>query len=444
MVKKNNLINNKSDTFMVIDYLEGVIGDEMILNSYIRDVEIVSRTGTTVTFQVNSKAGIDAIEENYKHAFSAALESVFGINYEPVFIRGGERILYEKKESKTSKNIAKRFVFDNFVVSSFNSEAARAASSISKTPGKYSPLYISSGSGLGKTHLLHAIGNEVDSKGLSAFYLEPNEFTKKITTKSKLGGDSITNYLNSLKEYDILLFDDIQNLSNREVTLRALLDLINYFLENEKQIVIASDKVAQELSGFESRFITRFVSGLSVKIEKPSEKDIKKILVRKLDDSGLDSSSWESGALRFMARNNTSSIRSLEGAVKRVLFYTEDDEGVEYTLTVISEIFQSLSLDASELTSDRILSTVSDYYKVSKKDIIGKSRKKEIVSARHVGIYLTRQILGLSYSEIGKIFGSRDHSTIMSACKSIDKSKNMDQATKMALRALENKIKTVG
>lgn len=145
-----------------------------------------------------------------------------------------------------------------------------------------------------------------------------------------------------------------------------------------------------------------------------------------------------------MARNNTSSIRSLEGAVKRVLFYTEDDEGVEYTLTVISEIFQSLSLDASELTSDRILSTVSDYYKVSKKDIIGKSRKKEIVSARHVGIYLTRQILGLSYSEIGKIFGSRDHSTIMSACKSIDKSKNMDQATKMALRALENKIKTVG
>ena len=161
---------------------------------------------------------------------------------------------------------------------------------MSKTLGKYSPLYISSSSGLGKTHLLHAIGNHVDSNGFSAFYLEPNEFTKKITEMSKSGGSSVTNYLNSLKEYDVLLFDDIQNLSNREVTLRGLLDLINYFLENEKQIIIASDKVAQELSGFEARFVTRFISGLSVKIDKPSETDIKKILVRKLDDSGLKSS----------------------------------------------------------------------------------------------------------------------------------------------------------
>ena len=145
-----------------------------------------------------------------------------------------------------------------------------------------------------------------------------------------------------------------------------------------------------------------------------------------------------------MARNNTSSIRSLEGAVKRVLFYTEDDEDVEYTLSVISKIFQNLSLDASELTTDRILGTVSGYYKISKKDIIGKSRKREIVSARHVGIYLTREILGISYAQIGKAFGGRDHSTIMSACKLIDKNKNMDQATKLALKALENKIKTVG
>lgn len=145
-----------------------------------------------------------------------------------------------------------------------------------------------------------------------------------------------------------------------------------------------------------------------------------------------------------MARNNTSSIRSLEGAVKRVLFYTEDDEDVEYSLSVISEIFQNLSLDASELTIGRILRIVSKYYKISKKDIIGKSRKKDIVSARHVGIYLTREILGTNYSEIGRAFGGRDHSTIMSACKIIEKNKNMDQATKLALKALENKIKTVG
>ena len=291
MHKDNNSINNKSDTFMVIDYLEGVIGDEMILNSYIRDVEIVSKTKTTVTIQVNSKAGIEAIEENYRAAFSAALESVFRINYEPVFIQGGERALYEEKQPKLSKNIAKRFVFDNFVVSSFNLEASRAAERVSKSLGKFSPLYISSGSGLGKTHLLHAIGNRVGERGFSACYLEPNEFTKTITLKSKSGGGAITEYLNSLKEYDLLLFDDVQNLSNRAVTLRALLDLINYFIENEKQIVIASDKVAQELSGFEARFITRFISGLSVKINKPSETDIKKILVRKLDESGLHSSS---------------------------------------------------------------------------------------------------------------------------------------------------------
>ncbi len=439
---RNIKIINKTNTVMIISYLEGTIGDEMVLNSFIRDMKIISQNGTQIIFKVNSQHAKEIIEIEYKNDILQAIESVFDKPMIAKFVLTDEISLFDNKNIVESKNISRKLLFNDYVKADFNSEVVDMAIRVSKTPGKYSPLYIASKSGLGKTHLLHAIGNMVIGQGKSAIYVEPNRFTKDVQKASQKGGDSVSLFADSYKKYDVLLFDDIQNLGDRTVTLRVLFEIINNQIESNKQVVIVSDKVAQELSGFESRFITRFVSGISSTIKDPSSEDMIKILKSKLEKEDMKPEEWEREALAFVARNNTSSIRALEGAVKRIAFYTENDKHVKYTFIVVSNIFKNLTIDPSELTPTRIIGVVANYYRITKKDIIGKSRKKELVLPRHIAIYLIREIIGIGYTEIGKHFGGRDHSTIISAVRSIDKSMKMDKALKLAISSLEQKVKT--
>ena len=435
-------INLKSDTYTIIDSLEGTIADEMILNSYIRDIEVISRNTTSIVIKVNSTKAKEIIQNEYLFAFKQAIESVYGVELEPRFVLSGEIPAFVENKAVENKYIAKKFVFDTYVRSKFNSEVVDMAKKIVEVPGKYSPLYIASKSGLGKTHLLHAIGNKGEENGYTSIYIEPNKFTKDVHTASKKGGNAISEFADSFKKYDILLFDDIQNLGDRVVTLKVLFEIINYQIENEKQVVIVSDRVAQELSGFESRFITRFVSGISSTIKEPTTEDMTEILKFKLKGEKMKPEEWEKEALSFVARNNTSSIRALEGAIKRISFYTEQVLDVKYTFTVVSNIFKDLAVDPSELTPSRIISVVSAYYKINKSDLIGKSRKQSLVQARHIAIYLIREITGLGYVEIGRYFGGRDHSTIITAVKSVDQKMKMEKAVGLAIQAIRQRIKT--
>ena len=442
MMNKAIDINNKAYTDQLIEYLEGVIADEMLLNSFIRNINISDVTSTEVVVEVVSSTALDIIKTDYLSHFTQAIENVFEKKLEPRIVLYGETVKKNKYIS-LSKNISSKYTFNSYVKSDFNKEVINIAKKIIDKPGKYSPFYIASKSGLGKTHLLHAIGNEVIKKGLSVAYVEPNKFTKDIQILSQQGGTAISQYADELKNYDFLLFDDIQNLGDRSVTLKVLFEIINSHIENDKQFVIVSDRTAQELSGFESRFITRFISGISSTIKEPTEEDITKILIDKLKREDLDPKEWEKDALSFIARNNMTSIRSLEGAIKRISYYTESDNDVQYTYTTVSNIFKNLVVDPSELTPDRIINTVAAYYKITKKDIIGKSRRKEFITPRHICIYLIRSICKIGYIDIGKIFSNRDHSTIISASKKIDKELKMNEAVKMAVGMIEQKIKTL-
>lgn len=147
--------------------------------------------------------------------------------------------------------------------------------------------------------------------------------------------------------------------------------------------------------------------------------------------------------MSFVARNNTSSIRSLEGAVKRIVFYTENEKHTKYTYNVVSTIFRDLAVDPSELTPERIISVVANYYSIHKKDIVGKSRKKEFVIPRHMAMYLIREITDSSLIEIGKIFGGRDHSTIINGISRIDQAMKMDKAVNLAVSNIEQRIRTI-
>ena len=434
-------INNEVDCGQVIDYLEGVIGDEMILNSYIRDIKIIKRDNTSVLFKVESVAAREIIETNYLNVFKQALESIFNSPLEPKFVLNEEEKVLVQQKKKAGTNISKKYTFDTYVTASFNEEVIDMAENIIKMPGKYSPLYIASKSGYGKTHLLHAVGNEFSKAGVSSIYIEPNKFTKDVQLASRDGGTAMLDLIASYKEHDVLLFDDIQNLGDKSVTLRVLLELLNHHIENDKQVVIVSDKVAQELSGFESRFITRFVSGISSKIGDPSQEDIEKILKFKLGSENLEPEKWEKDALAFVARNNTSSIRALEGAVKRISYFLRKETNSSYTQTVIKHIFKELDVDLSELTPKRIINVVAKYYNTTSVELIGKSRRRELIMARHMSMYMVREITKKPFKEIGNIFGGRDHSTIMSAYSSINTKLKVDKAVQMAIKSIETKIK---
>ncbi len=281
-VSKVKEINNKTDTSLLIEYLEATIADEMILNAFIRDIEITDSNNTSVTIVASSLQGLEILKKDYKDIITQGLENIFEKKLEPIFALKGQKLNLQSQQLIHGKNISKKFMFDNYVIAEFNDETVGFAKKIIEKPGKFSPFFVTSKSGLGKTHLLHAMGNALLEKGLSTIYIEPNKFTKDITELSKLGGSAISEFADGIKDYDVLIFDDIQNLGDRSTTLKVLFEIINAHIDADKQFIIASDKMVKELSGFESRFITRFNSGITTIIKEPSINDLIKVLEAKL------------------------------------------------------------------------------------------------------------------------------------------------------------------
>ena len=432
-------------TNQLIDLLEKKIKDEMILNSFVRGIEIVSIDKKRIEIETKTKDAHNFIVKTYSEEVESILGKLMKKKVDVVFFvsKGKNTSGFAPQNIKRQNGISKKYSFDNYVEAGFNEETIRIAKKTLNRRGVFSPFFVTSNSGLGKTHLLNALGNEFSKNGVSCFLVEPNFFTQKITDYSKIGGNAIRKYIDHLCGHEVLLFDDIQNLGDRSVTLRVFLEILNIFNENDKQIIIASDKIPRELSGFEERFITRFSSGLTSIISQPSNEDLIKILNFKLKEKNLSPERWEREAIRFIVRNNSQSIRSIEGAVKRVSFYLEDAENIKYTHTVISNLFKRLSINPSELTHQRIIGVVGEYYKISKGDIIGKGRKAEIIMARHMAIWMVRKLLLLPFKKIGRIFGNRDHSTIMSSIRNMDRKMTINSIIKAAAEKIEKKIKSV-
>ncbi|NQZ29363.1 MAG: chromosomal replication initiator protein DnaA [Mycoplasmatales bacterium] len=450
-------INNKSNTQLLVDYLESAISDEMIFNSFIKEINIIEDYKGIVVIETPSEPVRLILERDYSQMFQTAVKEVLERNVDVKLVLKGTYIsqieLDSNPTAQTSKktpltiiaesNIIEKYNFNNYVSCKFNKKALRGARAIIDEQGIFSPLFIYSSSGLGKTHLLHAIGNEVIKKGKTALFINPDRLTYKLTEAMKQSQDQVNKVIDDITSFDYIMFDDIQNLGSRTKTLSVLFNIINFALEKGIQIIFAADKTPNELGGFEDRFITRFEKGLTLEIETPNINDLIAILRQKLDLEGLNSSEWEEQALSFIARNYSNSIRSVEGAVKRVKFFTMDNQSIKYTHAVVSKIFDQLKINKEELTPERIVSTVSHYYKIPKADIYGKTRKQNVVQARHIAMWLVRSIKQLSFAQIGEIFGGRDHSTTMSAINKIETSMRINSAVKMAIKQIESKITKV-
>ena len=334
----------------------------------------------------------------------------------------------EMIEKELNDNLMSDFTFENFVEGPSNREAKTAALACAIKPGQkaYNPLFIYGDSGLGKTHLLNAIGNYIkeNNSEMKVLYISSMTFVNDAVKAIK--EKTIDEYKNQLNSLDVLLFDDIQNLSNKPQSKDIFFNIYNELFNNRKQIVLTSDRSPSQIKDVEDRLKTRFSQGLSVTINSLEYETAFEILKMKLKSHGINDNSIDDDVLSFIATNFSSDVRNLEGAINRLLFYSINFFNTQkIDLNVALEAFKdqktTLLSKNDNLDVRNIIKAVADYYGLTEKQIKSKSRTKNIATARHISMYLSRKLLDLSYDKIGEEFGGKDHSTVLSAYEKIDK-----------------------
>jgi chromosomal replication initiator protein len=318
------------------------------------------------------------------------------------------------KKHQTSLN--KDLTFENFVEGKSNQLAKAACSSVVTKLGQYNPLYIYGGVGLGKTHLLHSIGNEIIKvdKSKKVVYLHSEKFVQNMVTA--LRQNKIEEFKKYYRSVDALLLDDIQFFANKERSQEEFFHTFNSLFEYKKQVVLTSDKYPKEIAGLEERIKSRLVWGMNVTIEPPDLETRVAILHKK---AGIVGETIPDDVAFFLAKNVYSNVRELEGSLRRVIA-TAHFKREEISLVFVKETLKDLiSLQERLLTIDHIQKTVAEYYKVRVSDIISAKRDKKITLPRHVAMALSKELTSHSLPSIGDAFGGRDHTTVLHACKKI-------------------------
>lgn len=451
MNKNNNNLYTKS---LLVEF-EKELKDQLIFSSFIKDIQVHIINENSVYVVCSSKDVIVYLETNYSKIIKKVNEKIFTTKINVIYI---DKFSFKNlKQQSTEKNIniqelAKKtnintaFSFDNYVTGSFNEIVIKGINkTIESKQVIYSPLFIYSTSGLGKTHLLHAAGSKFIEKDKKVCYIAPEAFTKKlIPLLMDNNQEKINKIVDKYKNYNVLIFDDIQMYAGKSSTLSILFNIINYHINENNQIIIASDKEPELLGGFEDRFITRFQGGLTLEIKKPSFEDLTKVLKYKLISKNINPEKWEDEALKFIVRNHSNSIRNLEGAVNRVKFYEDEIGNIKYTQKIVGEIFLSLKQEKENITKERVVDIVAKYYNLTRTELQSKSRRKDIVLARHISMWLIRDMLGFTYKEIGNFFKGRDHSTVITAIERIDNQMKVNDLIKSTLIKLKRKIEFIG
>ena len=307
--------------------------------------------------------------------------------------------------------------FDNFIEGKSNQLARAAAMQVAENPGgAYNPLFIYGGVGLGKTHLMHAIGNYLVERKPDAkvVYLHSETFVATMVTALQL------NAINEFKRYyrsvDALLIDDIQFFAGKERSQEEFFHTFNALLEGGQQIILTSDKYHKEINGLEERLKSRFGWGLSVAVEPPELETRAAILINKAEQSNVD---LPADAAMFIAQRLRSHVRELEGALKKVIVHAKF-VGRPIDLELVKEALKDLfALHDKLVTIDNIQRSVAEYYKIKMSDMLSKRRNRSVARPRQMAMCLSKELTNHSLPEIGDAFGGRDHTTVLHACKQV-------------------------
>ena len=437
--------------------IEQRLGEKQLFDVFFAGSYINEIRGDVIVVVVNSALGVSLMRGQYYDLISEVISELTESNFKLEFIQESEvqkgitnTVATQPKKQNYFPDavINPELTFDNFVVGSFNREASQASLLIAANPGKmFNPLFIHSNSGLGKTHLLHSVGNyisKVSKPGAKILYISATDFTDEYIkfVRGEREAESLKDYVCS---FDVLLFDDVQMLANKVNTQDFFFSIFEKLLNAGKQVVITSDRQPSELNNMQERLVTRFSLGLTVKIEEPDQNTCVEILRKKIEANGLNLERFDDSVLYFFADKFSTNIRELQGALNRLIFYTVSLKQTDrITLEVAAESVQSLvgvKNIASELSEQKIINVVADYYNLSPSQLTGKIRTGQIALARHIAMYLIRNTLDVSLKKIGDIFGGKDHTTVMNAIQKVDKGLKTDAKLKEAVEELQKRLK---
>lgn len=341
--------------------------------------------------------------------------------------------------NSTPQELNNKYTFDSFVVGPANRFAHAASMAVAESPAKaYNPLFIYGPVGLGKTHLMQAIGQETLRRNPNAnvLYITSEKFTNQLINAIKTG--TTIKFREKYRTVDCLLIDDIHFIAGKEATMEEFFHTFNTLYDAHKQIVVSSDKPPKDISNLEERLVSRFEWGLVTDIQPPDYETRTAILRKKADRESLY---IPDSVTSFIAERIKSNIRELEGALIRVVAYSKL-VGREVNEDVAKEVLKDLIVETEKkITVDLIQRKVAEYFEIRPSDMTAKRRSQNVVYPRHVAMFLARELTGLSFPEIGEHFGGRDHTTVLHACEKIKKDVKKDQKAKSLVDKLAADIK---
>ena len=349
-------------------------------------------------------------------------------------------IVTSAAESSLKTNLNSNFTFDSFVEGKSNQLAFAAAQQVAENPGgSYNPLFIYGGVGLGKTHLMHAVGNALKAKKPDAkiVYLHSERFVADMVKALQL--KAIDEFKRFYRSVDALLIDDIQFFAGKERSQEEFFHTYNALLEGGQQMILTCDRYPKEIDGVEERLKSRFGWGLTVAVEPPELETRAAILINKAEQVGM---SLSKDAAFFIAQRIRSNVRELEGALKRVMAHAQFT-GRAIDIDLIRESLKDLlALQDKLVTIDNIQRVVADYYKLKMSDLLSKRRSRSVARPRQMAMSIAKELTNHSLPEIGESFGGRDHTTVLHACRKVKELETIDREVQRDLKNLYRTLST--
>ena len=393
-----------------------------------------------ITDAAKSASKGDVTEVYYKVATTKPKEDKKIVRIKQAIQEDIKEIKETEITTKDKNGLNPRYTFDNFIVGKSNELANAAAQAVAKRPGSaYNPLFVYGGVGLGKTHLLQAIGHEVlknkENAKLSYITSEQftNEFVYSIRTKT------VKEFQNKYRKLDVLIIDDIQFISGKEQTQEQLFHTFNDLHQNNKQIILSSDRTPKAIPDLEQRLESRFEWGMIVDVSEPDTETKIAIIETKLLEKEF---ALDKQIIDFLATNIGNNVRELEGMINRIIAHVQLNNQNEITLDTIKDIVKTINLQLprGSLTPKKIINIVAEFYDITVDDIIGSSRKKELVVPRQIIMFLMREETKSSFPNIGQELGGRDHTTAMHAYSKIQKAIQTDDKIKQDIVLIRQKL----
>ncbi|HEX7634197.1 MAG TPA: chromosomal replication initiator protein DnaA [Noviherbaspirillum sp.] len=370
---------------------------------------------------------------------AVAITNTSGAASMPEARERGDMVAMEPSPRREQSKINEALTFESFVTGKANQLARAAAIQVANNPGiSYNPLFLYGGVGLGKTHLIHAIGNQLlsENSNVRIRYIHAEQYVRDVVTAyQRKGFDDFKRYYHSL---DMLLIDDIQFFAGKSRTQEEFFYAFEALIAAKKQIIITSDTYPKEITGMDDRLISRFDSGLTVAVEPPELEMRVAILLKKASSEGA---ALSDDVAFFVAKHLRSNVRELEGALRKILAYSRF-HGKDITIDVVKEALKDLlSVQNRQISVENIQKTVADFFNIKVADMYSKKRPANIARPRQIAMYLAKELTQKSLPEIGELFGGRDHTTVLHAVRKIASDRAKSPEINHELHVLEQTLK---